>query len=136
MSTRVQGRTGCWEQQVVDLADDVALEAADDLALGLALGGAPGDVVDGGLVEAHADDDGAVDRCIELAVPAVVDAVPPGGQSGAGGDRADPGELGQGGFGMDALGVVTGDDEDLGGGVHADAERLEPVSYTHLRARE
>src|SRR4051794_3615428 len=41
---------------VVDLAGEVAFEATDDLALGLAFCGAAGDVVDGGLVKAHADD--------------------------------------------------------------------------------
>jgi hypothetical protein len=41
---------------VVDLAGEVAFEAADDFAFGFAFGGAAGDVVDGGLVKAHADD--------------------------------------------------------------------------------
>src|SRR5262245_14346578 len=36
-------------------AGDVALEAAQDLGLGLAFGGAAGDLVLGGLVEVHAD---------------------------------------------------------------------------------
>jgi hypothetical protein len=36
---------------LVDLAGEVALEAADDVALGEPFGGASGDVVDGGLVE-------------------------------------------------------------------------------------
>jgi hypothetical protein len=38
------------DQQREDLAGDVALEAAHDLGPGLALGGAAGDVVPGGLV--------------------------------------------------------------------------------------
>src|SRR6185312_888895 len=42
-------------EQRIDLAGDVALEAAHDLGLGLALGGAPGDVVPGLLMTAHAD---------------------------------------------------------------------------------
>lgn len=37
-----------------ELAGDVSLDAADDLFLGLALGGAAGDVVAGWLVVTHA----------------------------------------------------------------------------------
>src|SRR5215468_614788 len=43
------------QQAGKDLAGDVALEAAQDLFLGLALGGASGYVVLGGLVAVHAD---------------------------------------------------------------------------------
>ncbi len=41
---------------LVDLAGEVALDAADDLAFGHAFGGAAGDVVDGRLVETHPHD--------------------------------------------------------------------------------
>ncbi len=64
---------------MVDLADDVPLEASDDLVFALAFGGSTSDVGDGRFVEAHSDNDGAVYRGVELAVPAVVDAVPPTG---------------------------------------------------------
>src|SRR3954465_12302033 len=47
------------QHALVDLTREVALQAADDLSFGESLGGAAGDVVDGGLVEAHADDDAA-----------------------------------------------------------------------------
>ena len=43
---------------LVDLSRKEAFEAPDDLAFGSAIGGASGDVVAGGLVESHADDDG------------------------------------------------------------------------------
>ena len=43
--------------------------------LRLALGRPPGDVVDRRLVEAHADDDGAVERRVGLAVAAAVEPV-------------------------------------------------------------
>lgn len=62
-----------------------------------------------------------------MAVAAVVDAVPSAGHSRSGGDGADVGRLGEGGFAADAFGVVAGDDEDLCGGVDADAELLEQL---------
>ena len=45
-------------QEVVDLADEVALQTTDDLAFGQTLGGASGDVGDGRFVPAHPNDDG------------------------------------------------------------------------------
>jgi len=61
--------------QVVDLADDVSLEASDDVAFAFSFGGAPVDVGDCGFVESNADDDGSVDDCVQLAVSTVVDSV-------------------------------------------------------------
>ena len=52
----------------VDLAGDVAFEAAHDLAFALALAGAAVDVGPGRLVVAHADEDDAVERGVGLAV--------------------------------------------------------------------
>ena len=46
---------------MVDLADDVA----DDVAFAESFGSSPGDVVDGGLVEPHSDDYGAVDGGVQ-----------------------------------------------------------------------
>ena len=74
---------------MVDLADDVAFEASDDVAFGLALGGSSSHVSFCRFVVLHPDNDGAVDRRVELAVPSVVDPVPAAGLSRAGGDRAD-----------------------------------------------
>ena len=60
---------------VVGLAGDEASEAADDVFLGEAFGAAAADIVDGGLVGAHADDHDPVDRGVGLAVRAAVEAV-------------------------------------------------------------
>ena len=55
------------------MAGEVALEAADRLAGGLALAAAPGDVVAGGLMAAGAGDDDAVQRGVDLSVAALVE---------------------------------------------------------------
>ena len=72
------GRGGVGEvgaQRVVDLAGDVALEAAHDLALGLAFGGASLRVGAGALAVAQAADGDQVQGSVGLAVAAVVEAV-------------------------------------------------------------
>ena len=53
---------------LVDLSRKEAFEAPDDLACGSAIGGASGDVVAGGLMESHADDDGAIEGGVGVAV--------------------------------------------------------------------
>ena len=60
---------------VVDLAGDVAFEAADDFALGLAFGGAAFDVGAGAFAVAHSGDGDQVQSAVGLAVAAVVEAV-------------------------------------------------------------
>jgi hypothetical protein len=112
---------------VEDFADDLSLEAADDVAFAEAFHCASGDVVDRGLVEPHPDDHGAVDRGVQLSVAAVIDPVPPRGHPRRCGDGADPGKFRQRCFGADAFGVVADDDEDLGRGVDADSERLDEL---------
>ena len=101
----------------------MALEAADDLGLALPLGGAPSDVVEGGLVSPHADDDHAVEGGIRLPVAASIEAVP-GGLAAEGRDRAGAAELGEGRLRMDALGIIADEDEHLGGGARAYAVGL------------
>jgi hypothetical protein len=59
-------------------AGEVALEATDDLALRSAFGGAARDVFDAGLVMAHPDDDGSVQRSVGLVVSASIEAMPSG----------------------------------------------------------
>jgi hypothetical protein len=59
-------------ERCVDLAGDMAFEAADVLALALALVGAPLDVGLGRLVVAHADEDDPVERRVGLSVAAAV----------------------------------------------------------------
>ncbi len=53
----------------IELPSDVALEGADDLALGAALRGAPGDVGMGARVEDHAHHDDAPERVVRAASP-------------------------------------------------------------------
>ena len=100
-------------------AGDVALEDADDLAGRLAFGAAPGDVVLGRLVRAHAGDHDAVEGVVGLAVAAAVEPVTAGLARGRleGGDAAEVGECR---FVAQPFGVVAGGDEQLGGDVVAD----------------
>src|SRR5450755_2068372 len=72
---------------VEDLAGDVALEAAHDLALGLAFGGSALDVCAGAVAVAQPADGDEVKRPVGLAVTAVVEAVT-GRLAGGRGDRA------------------------------------------------
>ena len=58
-----------------DAAGEVALEAADRFAVGFAFGGFAGDVGLGFGVAAGAGDGDAMDRRVELAVAAAVEAV-------------------------------------------------------------
>ena len=53
---------------LVDLAGEEAFEAPDDLACGPAASSPSCDVVDGRLVESHADDDGAIEDGVGLSV--------------------------------------------------------------------
>lgn len=71
----------------------------------------------------HADDDHAVEGGIGLAVASSVEAVSVGLAAG-GRDGTGAAELGQGRFGVDALGVVADENEHLGGGARAHAGRL------------
>ena len=105
---------------LVDLACDEALQAADDVLLRQALGGAARDVVDGRLMEAHADDHGAVDRSVGLAVTAAVETVLVR-ETRRRRDRTGAAELRERCFGPDPFGVVTEHDQHLCGGVGADA---------------
>ena len=78
----ISGRGWCWPgagaragQGLVDLAGDVALEAADDLSGGLALAGAPGHVGLGARVGGHPDEDDSPEGGVGLPVSGVVEAV-------------------------------------------------------------
>src|SRR3974377_2228172 len=62
----------------VELAGDVALEAAADLPGGLSLGGAPGDVGAGPGAAAHPDQRDGVDGAVQGPVAAAVEPVPDG----------------------------------------------------------
>jgi hypothetical protein len=71
----------------VELAGDVALEAAADFPGGLSLSGAPGDVGAGPRAAAHPDQRDGVDGAVQGPVPAAVEAVPDG-LAAAGRERA------------------------------------------------
>src|SRR5712691_7396605 len=72
-------------ERVVELAGDVALEAADDLAFGEAFGGAAGGVGAGAGAVAESADGDHVQRLVGAAVAAAVESVA-ARPSGAGGD--------------------------------------------------
>src|ERR671915_37930 len=107
------GRLQVGDQSVVDLARDVALEAADDLGLGLALGGAALGVGARSLAVAQAADGDHVQRAVGVAVAAVVEAVAVGA-SGRHRDRAGtaerpwrPGRVRAAAPGRDATGRIA-----------------------------
>src|SRR5258708_4449876 len=91
----------------VDLAGDVPFEAAHDLFLGQAFGGAPFDVGAGRRVGAHPGDDDAPQGVVGLPVAGGVEAAPDG-LSGGGGDRGGGAQVRPGGLGAQPLGVVPG----------------------------
>jgi hypothetical protein len=68
----------------IHLSGEVALEAADDLELGVAFGGLLGDVVLGSLIDSKAGDHGQVEGGVGLPVTASVESVS-SGQAGGGG---------------------------------------------------
>ena len=63
------------DDEEVELADEVAFEAADDFPFRFALDGASGSVVSGCLVIAQPHDDDVVDRRIRLAITGPVEPV-------------------------------------------------------------
>ena len=65
-------------EQPVQLAGNGAFEATADLAVALALDGAPGHIPLGGLVVAQPHQHDPVQRSVGLAVPTPVEAVPDG----------------------------------------------------------
>ena len=95
---------------MVELAGEVAFEAADNLGGGLAFGAAAGDVGAGGSVPAQPDDGDAVEGGVGLEVAAAVEPVS-GGLAGGGGDRAGAADGGEGGFRVQPMWVVAGGDE-------------------------
>src|SRR5947207_8720861 len=92
---------------VVDLAGDVALEAADDLFPGLALGGAPGRVGLGARVVGQAGHGDRPQRGVGLPVAAAVEPVAEL-LAGGGIDRAGAAQRGEAGLAADPAGVVAG----------------------------
>jgi hypothetical protein len=69
---------------VVDFSREESFEAAHYFGFGLSFGGAPGDVVDCGLVETHSDYDDPVQGRVGVAVTAAVESVAGGFPEDAG----------------------------------------------------
>ena len=109
---------------LVDLAGEEAFEAPDDIAFGPAASSPSCDVVDGRLVESHADDDGSREGGVGLSVATPIEAVPAGGHPGRGRDRTRAAALREGGVRTNPVGVVPEDDQQLRRGVGADPEAL------------
>ena len=111
---------------LVDLAGEEAFEAPDDIAFGPAASSPSCDVVDGRLVESHADDDGSIEGGVGLSVATPIEAVPAGGHPGRGRDGTRAAELREGGVRTNPVGVVPEDDQQLrrGVGAHTAAELL------------
>ena len=106
-------------QVAVELARDVALEHADDLAFGAALGGPAGDVGAGARVTHHGDHDDPPEGLVGAPIPSAVEPFA-GGEPGGGVDGGNAAEMGEGGLAAQALRVVAGGHEQRTGGVGAD----------------
>jgi hypothetical protein len=112
---------------------DAALE---DLGLGLALVGAAGDIVLGFLMAVHANQRDAPQGAIGATVAAAVQAVAVGA-AGRHRDRRRSTEPGEGPFGAQSPGVVSSSDEQLPGGINADArKRNQPRGNRRDQGRE
>ena len=107
---------------LVDLVREETFEAPDDLTFGAAVGRTSHNVVDRWLVVPHADDDRPIEGGVGLAVTAPVEAVPPSGPPGRGGDGTRATELREGGLRANPLGVVAEDNQELGRAVGAHPE--------------
>src|SRR5664280_93919 len=103
---------------VVDLAGEVAREAAQDLLGGLAFGEPALHVGLGRLVVAESGDHGPMQGGIGLPVAAAVEPVP-GGLARGGRDRVGAAQRGETGLAVDAVRVVPGCGEQGGGAVRA-----------------
>src|SRR2546421_2496791 len=97
------------------LTGDVALEAADDFALGAALGRPPCDVSARRFVMTHPDQGHDVEGAVRCPITTAAEAVPPRRAAAAGRLGSDAAELGEGGFVADATRVLAGSDEKLPG---------------------
>ena len=112
-----------WTCEVqVDLAGDVAFQAAEDVELGQALVGPALDIGPGGLVAVHADQGDAPQGVVGSAVTSPVEPVAVGAARG----RRDGGgaaEMGEGSLRAQPLGVVARGDQQLAGGLDPDASQ-------------
>src|SRR6266516_4801264 len=121
-SPRARKRGEVGAEGVVDLAGDVALEAADDLFLAEAFGDAALGVGAGASAVAQPADSDQVEGTVGLAIAAAVEPVS-GGAAGGGGDRAGAAEVGEGGLAAQPFDVLAGADEQLAAVLGGDAEQ-------------
>jgi hypothetical protein len=108
---------------VVGLAGDVALEAADDLGLGLALGDAALGVGAAALAVAQADDGDHVQGAVGVSVAVGVESMTVAAAAGDR-DRAGAAERGEGAVVAGSFDVLSGGDEQLAGVAGRDAKQL------------
>src|SRR5215213_286826 len=117
-------RTRSWEGGV-DLAGDVALETADDLAFAETFDGSSLHVVPGRLMVAHADDGDDVKGAVSGSVAATAEPVPAAGASAAGRLWGDTAKFGKGCLVTDPVGVIAGGGQELAGDLDADPVQLD-----------
>jgi hypothetical protein len=110
------------DEGVVDLAGQVALDAAHDLRFGQAFLGPPFDLGAGAGTEPHPDHHGQVQGPVGVAVAAAVQPVP-AGRARAGRDGGDSAQVGEGGLTAQPLGVLAGGDEQLASMILADRQQ-------------
>src|SRR5215203_3383251 len=108
-----RGTDAARDQHAVDLPGYVALEAADDLSLALALLCAPRHVILRTAISAHPSQAGHVQRTVGLTVASAVEAVSDH-LAGGGLDGSDPAEAGEGGLAPQPLGMVPGHHQECG----------------------
>jgi hypothetical protein len=118
-------------EEAVEVAGEVAFEAAVCFAATLAVLDASVGVGDRRWVRASAGDEDHVQCAVELAVAAAVEAVADR-LSGGGGDRCAAGEAGEGGFASDPAAVRPGE-HDLRGRGRADAGLIEQLRCQRVR---
>ena len=105
---------------LVEGAGEVAFQAADDLLFGHALLGAPVHVRTGGRVPPQPGQDDPVEGRVRASVAAAGQPEPAVGLPRGCGDRGDPAQGSERGFGGQPVGVVAGGDEEFRGAVRAD----------------
>src|SRR5215203_3342607 len=92
-------------QYAIDLPGYIALEAADDLSLALALLCAPPDVLLGATISAHPSQTDHVQRTVGVPVAAAVETMPDNLARGSF-DGRDPAQAGEGSLTPQPLGIV------------------------------
>jgi hypothetical protein len=124
-----QGRA---REHLEDFASNVALQAAEDLALRKPFGGASRHIGLGARVALHPSEGDAPESGVALPVAAAVEAVPLR-LTGRRGERRDAAEGGEGGFRPQALRIVAGHDEEGAGDLGSNAAELEQCAGVSTR---